>query len=172
MENKHTMDFSNGHTVMTIISGVLLGLLGLFVVLQIDKLGWLEGVSPVRLILYAVITILAGTYIHEIYHQFIARLMGHNCSIRVFPIPQFPALDNLAKWEALGIKLAPGFDLSLIAGLIIAFLPSPFNPILSIFFVGNLAGSANDLIQSYYIFKLSSHDSCIRLTDSGFEIWE
>jgi len=170
MESKYSMDFSKNHTFKTIVTGVLLGTLGLAIVLKIDGLNWLKGISPEKLTFYIVVTVLTGTFVHEVYHQFIAKMMGHDCSVKWFPIAAFPTIDDLARWEAIGIKLAPGFDLSIIAGLIIAFLPGPLNPILSMFLIGNMAGSASDLIQSYYIWKLSSQDSRIRLTDTGFEI--
>ena len=172
METKHRMDFSKHHTIKTIITGVLLGVFGLSIVQKIDGLAWIQTMPPSRLAIYLVITLLIGTYIHEAYHQLIARLMGNECSVKGFPIASFPTIDNLTKWEAIGLKISPAVDLSLIAGLIIAFLPGPLNPILSIFLIGNLAGSANDLVQAYYIFKLSSRESLIRLTDSGFEILE
>lgn len=172
MEIKHSMDFSKKHTFKTIILGVLLGVWGLFVVLKIDGLEWLIGLSLTKLAMYIFLALLPGIYVHEAYHQLIAKMLGHTSSSKGLLLPAFPSLDNLKKWEALSIKLAPSFDLSLIAGLVIAFLPGPFNPILSIFLVGNLAGSANDLIQSFYIFKLASRDSVIRLTSEGFEIRE
>lgn len=172
MKRKYSFDFSKGHNLKTIISGVLLGILGLAVILQIDDMSWVAGLTPVRTAFYILLTLVAGTSVHEIYHLFIARMMGHSATVKRFPLMSFPALDNLTKWEALGIKLAPAFDLTLIAGLIIAFFPSPLTPVLSIFLIGNLAGSAGDLIQSYYIFQLASQGSMISLTDYGFEIWE
>lgn len=172
MEIKYSLDFSKNHTVKTVVSGVLLGILGLLIVFDIYGLGWIQTLSHIKLSAYIILTLLVGTCTHEIYHQFIAQLMGHASSMEGFPALSFPPLDDLTKWEALGIKLAPALDLTLISGLIIAFLPSPLSPILSIFLIGNLAGSANDMLQSYYIYKLASHNSRIRLTESGFQIRE
>jgi len=172
MELKFAFDSTKEHTVETIITGVSLGLLGLITISGITGLGWLGKMDLFRLTLYTLLTLFLGTYLHEAYHFWVAKLLGYKSSLKLFPVASFVPLDNFTKWGALGIILAPATDLTLISALIIAFLPNPLNPIFIIFLVGNLAGSANDVLQAYYIFKLAGYDSLIRFNANGFEIWE
>lgn len=170
METKHFIDFSKQHNLKTLFAGVILGMLGILIIMAIDSLWWLGELSPGQLILYLFLTLIPGIYIHEGYHRLMARILGHYNKDSRSHWSEFPALEGLRKWEALGIKLAPSLDLSLVAALIILFLPSSLNPFLSIFLVGNLAGSGSDYIQSYYIFKLATPNSVIRFTSTGLEI--
>ncbi len=170
MEIRHAVDFSKEHTIKILVAGVVLGMLGLLILIAMNSLWWITELSLPRFVLYLVVTLIPGIYIHEGYHGLMAKILKHPISKSKSSLPEFPTVDGLRKWEALGIKLAPSMDLSLIAALIIIFLPSPLNPFLSIFLVGNLAGSASDYVQSYYIYKLASPNSVIRLTSTGFEI--
>ena len=172
MELKYAVDFSNKNTAEAIITGVALGILGLVAASCIGDLGWLKEIRPLKLSAYILLTMVAGTFIHEAYHLCVAKLLGYDGSLKLFPVASFVSADGMTKWAALGIKLAPATDLTLITFLIIVFLPSPLNPLLMVFLVGNLAGSGNDVLQSYYIFNLAGPNSRIRLTAGGFEIWE
>lgn len=172
MKLKFAFDSTNEHTVKTIITGVSLGVIGLITISGFAGLGWLKETDLSRLALYSLLALFLGTYLHEAYHFWIARLLGYKGSLKLFPIASYVPLDDFTKWGALGIILAPATDLTLISVLIIAFLPNPFNPFFIIFLVGNLAGSANDVLQAYYIFKLAGYDSLIRFNANGFEIWE
>lgn len=170
MEIKHSIDFSKEHILKALVTGVLLGMLGLLIIIAMNSLWWVKELSLGRFVLYLVITLIPGIYIHEAYHRLMAKILKRPIEVSKSPLPEFPTIDGLRKWEALGIKLAPSIDLTIIAVLIIIFLPSPLNPFLSIFLVGNLAGSANDYVQSYYIYKLATPDSVIRLTSTILEI--
>lgn len=171
MELKYAVDFSNKNTAEAIIAGVCLGIMGLVTAVGLAGIGWLQELSTLRLTLYILMAIIVGTYLHEAYHWLTAKLLGDKEPMKLLPIPSFVPQAGFTKWAAIGIKLAPGTDLTLIACIVIKFFPGPLNPLLMIFLAGNLAGSGNDFIQTYYILKLAAPGDIVRLTPGGFEVW-
>jgi len=169
---KCTVDTANKNNGKTILAGVLSGLFGLLLVMSVSDIRWLNAVGIKTLIPAAAAVLLLGVPAHELYHIATARLLGYSATGKWLPIPVIRIEGTLTKWGAVGIKMAPLMDLTLISALILAFFPSALDPALAIFLVGNMAGSGSDIVQSYYIFKLADSHSLIQFTWDGFEILE
>jgi len=146
--------------------------LGLILSILVSDLGWLLKIKPIKLLFVIFLSALIGLPAHALYHLASARLMGYDGVISWYPVPTVLVEEPMTKLAAIGMKLAPLIDFTLLISLILFFFPSILSPFLTVFLVGNLAGSGIDLVQSYYILKLADSDCLIQFTPEGFEIWE